>query len=91
MIFLNVDENNYLLSVATVGNGIETNINIDDFDLSGDRIGAHKWDGETLIFDEEKYAEIKAEETKKIEILPVDDLSVYDELVAAYKKGVQEA
>lgn len=68
MIYLNIDENNYLLSVARVGGGIEAEINLTEYDLAGDRIRAHKWENDTLIFDADKYAEIRAEkeEYKKL-------------------------
>lgn len=57
--YLNLDENNYLLSIATIGEGVKAEINLDKFDLSGDRISAHKWENDTLLFDAERYAEIK--------------------------------
>ena len=60
MIYLNIDKNNYLLSVATVGGGIEADIDLDKYDLTGDRIRAHKWENDTLIFDADKYTEIEA-------------------------------
>lgn len=56
--FLNVDENNYLLSVASVGGGIQADIDLTEYDLTGDRINAYKWENDTLIFDAERYAEI---------------------------------
>ena len=58
--YLTVDKDNYLLSIASVGIGIEADINLDDYDLSGYRINAHKWDGKTLMLDEERLAEIDA-------------------------------
>lgn len=61
MIYLNLDENNYLLSIATVGGGVAAEIDLDNYDLSGDRIRAHKWEDNTLIFDADRYAEIEAE------------------------------
>lgn len=60
MIYLNIDENNYLLSIAKVGGGIEAEIDLTEYDLTGDRINAHKWENDTLIFDADKYAEIQA-------------------------------
>ena len=62
MIYLNIDENNYLLSVASVGGGIETDIDLNNFDLTGDRINAHKYENGTLTFDENKYKEITESE-----------------------------
>ena len=61
MIYLNIDENNYLLSVATIGGGIEADIDLTEYDLTGDRINAHKWENDILIFDADKYEEIKTE------------------------------
>lgn len=92
MIFLNLDENGYLLSVATVGDGIEADIDLTEYDLTGYRINAHKWDGESLIFDADRYAEIEAENAEQEEQqTPTGGNSVYDELAEAYRKGVQEA
>ncbi len=92
MIYLNLDENNYLLSVASVGVGIEADINLDEYDLTGYRIRAHKWDGKALIFDTDRYAEIEAENAEReAQQTPTSNNSVYDELAAAYRKGVQEA
>lgn len=68
MIYLNVDESGYLLSVSKICGGIETNIDLTAYDLTGDRIRAHKWENETLLFDTDRYAEIEAEnEAKKAE------------------------
>lgn len=61
MIYLNLDKNNYLLSVATIGKGIGAEIDLSAFDLSGQRIRAHKWENDTLIFDAEKWAKLVAE------------------------------
>lgn len=94
MIYLTLDENNYLLSVANIGGGIETDIDLKNYDLTGNRINAHKWENDTLIFDAEKYAEIEAEKAKKeahgSEPM-TGEASIYDELAAAYKEGVNEA
>lgn len=96
MYYLNLDENNYLLSISTVGQGVEANINLDDYDLTGDRIRAHKWENDKLTFDAVRYAEIEAEilkeaETQECESTEKTNNSVYDELAAAYRQGVQEA
>lgn len=92
MLYLNLDENNYLLSIASVGVGIEADIDLDKYDLTGYRINAHKWDGKTLVFDADRYAEIEAENAEREEQqTPTGGISVYDELAAAYRKGVQEA
>ncbi len=72
MIFLNIDENNYLLSVATVGGGVEVDIDLTEFDLSGDRIRAYKWEDNTLFFDADRYAEIEAENEQTAETQPTE-------------------
>lgn len=93
MIYLNIDENKYLLSVATVGGGIAADIDLEKYDLSDDRIRAHKWENDTLTFDADRYAEILAEKEKEEtpDAEQTAEASVYDELAAAYKEGVQEA
>ena len=92
MFYLNLDENNYLLSVATVGGGVEAEIDLANYDLSGGRIRAYKWENDTLIFDAAKFAEIEAEKQTQQENEPQgENNSVYDELAAAYRQGVQEA
>lgn len=96
MYYLNLDENNYLLSIASVGVGVEADIDLSEYDLTGDRIRAHKWDGENLIFDADRFAEIEAEkeaekEEQEEQQTPTGGNSVYDELAEAYRKGVQEA
>ena len=93
MIYLNIDKNGYLLSVAKIAGGIEADIDLAAYDLTGDRIRAYKWENETLFFDADRYAEIEAEnEARQAEAeKPTVGGSVYDELAAAYKEGVQEA
>lgn len=66
-MFINLDENNYLLSVAKVGGGLEVDIDLTAYDLSGNRIRAHKWENDTLIFDAEKFAEIEAKKQNQEE------------------------
>lgn len=61
MYYLNLDENNYLLSVSEThidGPCVES---LDGLDLSGRRLRAHRWDGEALTPDEERLRELKAE------------------------------
>lgn len=62
--FLNLDENNYLLSVASVGGGIQADIDLTEYDLTGDRIRAYKWENNKLTFDTERYAEITKDKEK---------------------------
>lgn len=72
MIFLNVDENNYLLSVATVGGGVEADIDLTQYDFTGDRIRAYKWEDNTLFFDADRYAEIVAEKEQAADTEPTE-------------------
>lgn len=55
--YLNLDEDGYLLSISTVGEGISI-ASLDGLDLSGERINAYRWDGEKLTFDEERWASV---------------------------------
>ena len=62
MLYLKLDKDGYLLSVSrkpTAGPAVES---LEDFDLSGHRIEAHRWDGEQLVLDEDKLATLEAED-----------------------------
>lgn len=61
MMYLNLDENNYLLSVASVGAGVKAEIDLAGYDLAGAKIRAHKWENDALVFDAERWEEIKAQ------------------------------
>ena len=64
MYYLNLDEENYVLSVNEVDNGdTAADIDIEDYDLSGIRINAHRWENGVLMFDEARFEELKAAET----------------------------
>lgn len=90
--YLNLDENNYLLSIATVGGGIKAGLDLSKYDFTGCRIGAHKWDGVKLVFDADRYAEFElANAEQEEQQIQTGGITVYDELAAAYKEGVQEA
>lgn len=63
MVYLNLDDDGYLLSVSKTKTSGPRVKSLGDADLSGYRIGAYKWDGETLVFNEDKLAEIEAAES----------------------------
>ena len=66
MYYLNLDEENYVLSVNEVDNGdTAADIDIEDYDLSGIRINAHRWENGVLMFDEARFEQLKAEEIEK--------------------------
>lgn len=65
--YLNIDKNNYLLSIASVGVGVNAEIDLSAFDLSGDRIRAHKWENGTLIFDAARMEELAADKGGRIQ------------------------
>lgn len=60
MYYLSLDKDGYLLSVSLTGDGpaVET---LDGLDLSGNRIGAYRWDGDALTLDTEQLARLEAE------------------------------
>ena len=93
-MYLTLDENNYLLSIASVGGGLEVDIDLTAYDLSGDRINAHKWENDTLIFDEERYNEIikEKEEAKTLTNSSGDNgVVTWGEIDAAYNEGRDSA
>ena len=59
--YLNLDENNYLLSIAEFGGGIEADIDLANYDFSGIRLNAYKWESGSLVFDEERFNVLEAE------------------------------
>lgn len=61
MYYLNLDENNYLLSISEISGGIKADINLTDYDFSDIRINAYKWESDSLMFDEERFNILKAE------------------------------
>lgn len=90
--YLNVDKDKYLLSIASVGGGIEADIDLAEYDFSDGRLRAYKWKKSKLVFDADRYAIIKAEQEAEQEAdKPTAGGSVYDELATAYRQGVQEA
>lgn len=60
--YLNLDAEGYLLSVSKTNTGGPAVDTLEGLDLSGCRIGAHRFDGTQLILDEERLAQLKAEE-----------------------------
>ena len=72
MYKLNLDPEGYLLSISYEPGGVEAGEPAIDtlagLDLEGNRISAHRWDGEKLILDKEKLAAIDAEKDKREEI-----------------------
>ena len=61
MYYLNLDENNYLLCVSEIGGGTEANLDFVNYDFSGVRINAYKWESDGLVFDEERFNILEAE------------------------------
>lgn len=61
MYYLNLDENNYLLSIAEIGGGMKADIDLSDYDFSGVRINAYRWENGVLTFDEEKFETLEEE------------------------------
>ena len=59
--YLNLDENNYLLSISEIGGGVEADIDLANYDFSGIRLNAYKWESDSLIFDEERFNILEAE------------------------------
>ena len=77
--YLNLDPDGYVLSVSKTNTGGPVVKKLDGLDLSGRRIEAHRWDGKKLILDEEKLAQIEAEDTPEPEV-PGDKPSQEDRI-----------
>ena len=86
--YLNLDAEGYLLSVSKTNTGGPAVEDLEGFDLSGCRIGAHRFDGTQLILDEERLAHLKTEEeatTRPDE--PVEAVS-WNTMAEAIREGV---
>lgn len=66
MYKLNLDTEGYLLSIDHRPDGVEAGEPAIDtlagLDLEGDRISAHRWDGQRLVLDEARLADVTAAE-----------------------------
>lgn len=64
MYRLNLDPDGYLLSISIDAGGVEEGApaldTLEGLDLSGERIGAYRWDGTRLVLDEDKLDAITA-------------------------------
>lgn len=70
MYQLNLNPEGYLLSISYAMGGVDEGVpsldTLEGLDLSGERIGAYRWDGEKLVLDEDKLAAIEATEASRI-------------------------
>lgn len=87
MYYLNLDENNYLLSIASVGGGVKADINLSDYDFSGVRINAYKWENAMLTFDEDRFAALKEESLTQEET--VNNQVSQEERIADLEKALE--
>ena len=66
--YLYTDDDGYLTTVGyqaeSIGCGPYMD-SIDDYDFDGERLHAYRWDGEKLIFDAERFAELEAARAKE--------------------------
>ena len=61
--YFNLDSDGYLLSVSNTEMPDCPSVeSIDEYDLSGCRIGAYRWTGGELVLDEEKLRELEKED-----------------------------
>lgn len=87
MYYLNLDENNYLLSIASVGGGVKADINLSDYDFSGARINTYKWVDGVLKFDEDRFATIEEESLTQEET--VNNQVSQEERIADLEKALE--
>ena len=73
--FVTVDARGYVLSIVHTGTIKDfVELDLDEYDLSGDRKRAYKLGKNRLIFDEEEYKRILDEKQKKADLLEIADL-----------------
>ena len=92
MMKISLDENNYIISFAVVGdveNSIEANLSVEDFnDLP---CFLYKYENGILTLDEEKkkeWEDSQVEPEPEPEPEPTGDYVTYEELANAIKEGV---
>lgn len=92
MMKISLDENNYIISFAVVGdveNSIEANLSVEDFnDLP---CFLYKYENGILTLDEEKkkeWEDSQVEPEPEPEPTPAGDYVTYEELAKAIKEGV---
>lgn len=95
MKYLNLDAEGRLLSVSDIPFKGGVACDVDGLDFSGHRVLAYRYDGEKLIFDDNKYAELdaeamKAETSEKISNLR-QELSSTNETVLEALEGIFSA
>ena len=89
--YLNLDKDGYLLSISSTNTGGPSVITLEGLDLSGHRLGAHRWDGSGLVLDEDKLAQMEANCVKSD--AAVDLLELRRELVSTHEallEGLEE-
>ena len=64
-LYVNLDKDGYVLSVCS--NELEGMPSIDsgDYDFSGCRLSAYRWNGKALVLDEDRLAELEQEEQEQ--------------------------
>lgn len=84
-MYFNLDNNGYALSVSKtpVSGGVKYDAS--GLDLSGDRLRAHRWDGEKLILDETRLAELEQQSAATQQTI---EKAMYD---AAVQQEIQAA
>lgn len=70
MYYLNINENGYLMFVSTTPMVDAPEIeSIEEYDFSGVRVNAYRWNGNELIFDNDRFLELKKrDEERKTEM-----------------------
>lgn len=79
MYYLNLDENSYLLSVNSVDNGdVCADIKLSDYDFSGLRLSAYKWENNSLLFDEARLSYLEEKEAQNEKVTAAEDRRIAD-------------
>lgn len=89
MYYINLDEHGYVASYYTVDGstepipGVLSVESLDDLDLTGSRLRAHRWDGEKLVLDKERLAQLEAEAQAAERIAELREMLAATDYVAA--------
>lgn len=84
-MYFNLDDNGYVLSASKTPTVGAVGYDASGLDLSGDRLRAHHWDGEQLILDETRLAELEQQSAATQQTI---EKAMYD---AAVRQEIQAA
>lgn len=83
MYYLNLDDDNYLLSINELDDGNPSIESIEEYDFSGVRLPAYRYEDGQLIFDQERYEQLSKHQEELEEEAYIQSIAPTDAELAA--------